>query len=232
VRAVAPPCTTAPSTPPPPPHPPTRRRSSCRWCAAAVCAVCSVGWLRLRMPCMHAALAYGCPERHLLRCVQGMAPDVPADARSDARHAALATEVGVPVEHEAFVLWRLSEHLGAGAFSKVRPTTRQRCLQARGAITPRCQCSGALASAPVVPVTATSTTSCRCCWRARPVHYGATCRRRASSRWSTSARTAKSAQTTSLCCAQRALLYSASPSRALCTASPPGAPRLSTRAHL
>ena len=37
----------------------------------------------------------------------------------DEQHAELAKDVGVPAEHEAFVLWRLTKHLGAGAFSKV-----------------------------------------------------------------------------------------------------------------
>jgi hypothetical protein len=50
--------------------------------------------------------------------LQAMAPqEAPQD---DVQHALLAREVGVAADHEAFVLWRLTNHLGAGAFSKVK----------------------------------------------------------------------------------------------------------------
>ena len=59
--------------------------------------------------------------------VQAMAPqETPED---DAQHALLAQEVGVAPEHEAFVLWRLTQHLGAGAFSKVQRCHINRCTQ-------------------------------------------------------------------------------------------------------
>lgn len=46
-----------------------------------------------------------------------MAPqEAPQD---DEQHALLAKDIGVAPDHEAFVLWRLTQHLGAGAFSKV-----------------------------------------------------------------------------------------------------------------
>ena len=49
--------------------------------------------------------------------LQAIAPqEAPQD---DEQHALLAKDVGVATDHEAFVLWRLTQHLGAGAFSKV-----------------------------------------------------------------------------------------------------------------
>lgn len=57
--------------------------------------------------------------------VQAMAPqEAPQD---DEQHALLAKDVGVATDHEAFVLWRLTQHLGAGAFSKVGAATPPTC---------------------------------------------------------------------------------------------------------
>lgn len=64
---------------------------------------------------------------------------------------------------------------------------------------------------------------CRCTSRQPWARSGGTSRRRASSRLSTSAPAARSGTTTSPSCGQRALLCSASASRALCNASHAGA---------
>jgi hypothetical protein len=67
-----------------------------------------------------------------------MAPqEAPQD---DVQHVLLAKEVGVAADHEAFVLWRLTKHLGAGAFSKVSlPPLLTISLSANTLATPFCE---------------------------------------------------------------------------------------------
>ena len=38
----------------------------------------------------------------------------------EAKHVALAGELGLPLDHDVFSLWRLTDPLGSGAFSKVQ----------------------------------------------------------------------------------------------------------------
>lgn len=57
--------------------------------------------------------------------MQAIAPEAPTEAdqspgpAAEAKHIELAGELGLPLDHEAFSLWRLAEPLGSGAFSKV-----------------------------------------------------------------------------------------------------------------
>lgn len=53
----------------------------------------------------------------------GPEPDQSVVEAAEAKHVSLAGELGLPLGHEVFSLWRLIDPLGSGAFSKVWPST-------------------------------------------------------------------------------------------------------------